>query len=396
MNVPIGFLRDTRMFEPSFARAKAFIYPFLTLVLILGVQISAQQPAQPETTQPPSASTPAGQATPTAQVPSPAPNPFSTAITNGDPGKDDLSETQLRQLLVGKTVYLRGGYLDNTLHFDDRGRLIDHSPQGSFTLCMIQVDKVHVSKRKVEFQGQRYALHFLDETEDPTKAVDKVKITPKKKVVKISIDRVQIEKPKKKKDKNKPKEPAQTTASAASNSTSPQYASRMLVDALDRIFAQGIDDRMIAAMPDFWKLYYQAAAAKTDYRPQDSQIFRQSNVDQKAKLISTVEPPSNEFAQANGIAGMALYHAVIGTDGKPQQIVAGRPIGFGLDESAVATIRKATFQPAIKEGKPVPVWLDLVVSFRIYSKRTSEPGMQEDTEKSAKSNLPGPYSLQPQ
>jgi len=190
MNVSIGFLRDTRMFEPSFARAKAFIYPFLTLVLILGVQISAQQPAQPETTQPPSASTPAGQATPTAQVPAPAPNPFSTAITNGDPGKDDLSETQLRQLLVGKTVYLRGGYLDNTLHFDDRGRLIDHSPQGSFTLCMIQVDKVHVSKRKVEFQGQRYALHFLDETEDPTKAVDKVKITPKKKVVKISIDRV--------------------------------------------------------------------------------------------------------------------------------------------------------------------------------------------------------------
>jgi len=261
---------------------------------------------------------------------------------------------------------------------------------------MIQVDKVHVSKRKVEFQGQRYALHFLDETEDPTKAVDKVKITPKKKVVKISIDRVQIEKPKKKKDKNKPKEPASATASAPSNSTSPQYASRMLVDALDRIFAQGIDDRMIAAMPDFWKLYYQAAAAKTDYRPQDSQIFRQSNVDQKAKLISTVEPPSNEVAQANGIAGMALYHAVIGTDGKPQQIVAGRPIGFGLDESAVATIRKATFQPAIKEGKPVPVWLDLVVSFRIYSKRTSEPGVQEDTEKSAKSNLPGPYSLQPQ
>ncbi len=167
----------------------------------------------------------------------------------------------------------------------------------------------------------------------------------------------------------------------------------MLVDALDRIFAQGIDERMIAAMPDFWKLYYQAAAAKTDYRPQDSQIFRQSAVDQKAKLISTVEPPSNELAQANGIAGIALYHAVIGTDGKPQQIVAGRPIGFGLDESAVATIRKATFQPAIKEGKPVPVWLDLVVSFRIYSKRTAEPAMQEDTEKSGKIRPPRP--LQP-
>jgi outer membrane biosynthesis protein TonB len=396
MSISIGFLHNKRTFPPSPAKTKAFIYPCFTLVLILGVQAFAQQPAQPETTQPPSANTPAGQTTPTAQVSAPAPNPFSSAITDGDPAKGDLSEAQLRQLLVGKTVYLRGGYLDNTLHFDDRGRLTDHSPQGSFTLCMIQIDKVHVSKHKVEFQGQRYALHFLDQAEDPTKAVDKVRITPKKKVVKISIDRVQIEKPKKKKDKNKHKEPAPATAVASAAPTSSQYATRMLVDALDRIFAQGIDERMIAAMPDFWKLYYQAAAAKTDYRPQDSQIFRQSAVDQKAKLISTVEPPSNELAQANGIAGIALYHAVIGTDGKPQQIVAGRPIGFGLDESAVATIRKATFQPAIKEGKPVPVWLDLVVSFRIYSKRTAEPAMQEDTEKSAKSDLPGPYSLQHQ
>ena len=394
MSMSIGFLHNKRIFSPSFARAKAFIYPFLTLVLILGVQVSAQQPAQPETTQPPSASTPAGQATPTAQVPALVPNPFSAAIIDRDPGKGDLSESQLRQLLVGKTVYLRGGYLDNALHFDDRGKLIDRSPQGSFTLCIIQVDKIHFSKRKVEFQGQRYALHFLDEAQDSTKAVDKVKITPKKKVVKISIDRVQIEKPKKKKEKDKHKAPA--TAVAVATPTSSQNASRMLVDALDRVFAQGIDDRMIAAMPDFWKLYYQAAAAKTDYRPQDSQIFRQSSVDQKAKLISTVEPPSNELAQANGIAGMALYHAVIGTDGKPQQIVAGRPIGFGLDESAVATIQKATFQPAIKEGKPVPVWLDLVVSFRIYSKRTSEPEVQEVSEKPAESNLPGPYSLQHQ
>jgi outer membrane biosynthesis protein TonB len=396
MSVSIGLLHDKHLFLRSLSGPKVFNYLFLTVSLMLPLQVSAQNPAQPETTQAPSASTPAGQATPTAQVPAPAPNPFSAAIIDGDPGKGDLSEAQLRQLLVGKTFYLRGGYLDNSLHFDDRGRLVDHSPQGSFTLCVIQVDKVHLSKHKVEFQGQRYALHFLDEAQDSTKAVDKVKITPKKKVVKISIDRVQIEKPKKKKekDKNKPKEPAPATAVAGATPTSSQYASRMLVDALDRIFAQGIDERMIAAMPDFWKLYYQAAAAKTDYRPQDAQILRQSNVDQKAKLISTVEPPSNELAQANGIAGMALYHAVIGTDGKPQEIVAGRPIGFGLDESAVATIRKATFQPAIKEGKPVPVWLDLVVSFRIYSKRTSEADTPEVTEKPAESSLPGPYSLQ--
>ena len=162
--------------------------------------------------------------------------------------------------------------------------------------------------------------------------------------------------------------------------TSPAHASQLLLNALDNVFSSGIDERMIAAMPDFWKLYYQAAEAKADYKPTDPGVFRQSAVDQKAKLSSVIDPPSNEFAQANGVAGMALYHAVIGSDGKVEEVIAGRPIGFGLDESAEQTIRKASFQPAMKDGKPVAVALDVVVSFRIYSKRTSQISKQAATE----------------
>jgi hypothetical protein len=116
-------------------------------------------------------------------------------------------------------------------------------------------------------------------------------------------------------------------------------------------------------------------------------------VDQKARLTSEFEPASNQFAQDSGVAGMSLYHVVLGADGRPQEIAVARPIGFGLDESAVDSIRKATFSPAIKDGKPVPVLLDLVVEFRIYSKRTavaSSPGVPVQPRSSA---LPGPYSV---
>ena len=91
---------------------------------------------------------------------------------------------------------------------------------------------------------------------------------------------------------------------------------------------------------------------------------------------------------------MALYHAIIGSDGKATEIVAGRPIGFGLDEGAVDAIRKARFQPAIKDGKPVPVVLDLVVSFRIYSNRTSQPAVQEN-DSQAQPVLPAPTACSP-
>ena len=86
---------------------------------------------------------------------------------------------------------------------------------------------------------------------------------------------------------------------------------------------------------------------------------RQANVDEKAKLLSQFEPESNEYAQAAAVAGMALYHVVVGADGKPGEIAVARPIGFGLDENAVESIRKASFSPAMKDGKPVPVLVDL-------------------------------------
>jgi hypothetical protein len=395
-------------------------------------------PAQPakEAASPPAAAAPEAAQTPAARAEPKAEAPETGSIT----------EEELKQLLVGKPLYLRGGYLDNSLGFNEHGVLSGHSPQGSYTLSAVQIDKVRLTKHKVELTGARYGLHFLGALpyEDPTKALDRVKITPKKKVLKITIDRELVVTPKKKKDKDKDKkekagawnkkgptadssiqpvaqpelsEAEQTQAEIAAapaeerpadpgsitRTTSPAHAAKVLKEALDHIFAQGFDERLMASMPDFWKLYYQAVAAKTDYRPNDPAVLRQNTVDKKARLLSTFEPESNEYAQANAVAGMALYHTVIGADGKPGEIAVGRPIGFGLDENAVEAIRKASFAPAMKDGKPVPVMLDLVVQFRIYSNRTAvantpeadaKPEAATKPEATVKPALPGPYSVQ--
>ena len=357
-------------------------------------------------------------------------------------GTNGITEEQLKQMLVGKDFFLRGGYLGDSVSFDEFGHLTGHLPLGSYTLCGVRIDRVRLSKHKLELEGARYGLHFLGALpyEDPTKAVDRVRITPKKKVLKLTIDREEVVKAKKEKEpkqakgkgKAGPEAGAKTGAGAAAvpaesaqqapvktseadeartdvaatpdadqpagpvkapTTTSPARANSMLITALNKVFATGIDERMKDHMPKFWKLYYQAAEAKTDYTPPDPAVMRQTNVDQKAKLLTSFEPDSNEYAQAAGVAGMALYHVVVEADGKPGEIAVARPIGFGLDESAVASIRKASFSPAIKDGKPVPVLLDLVVQFRIYSKRTSvvTPPGAEDKDKAPA--LPGPYSV---
>lgn len=345
-----------------------------------------------------------------------------------------ILEDELKRTLLGKPLFLRGGYLSDSLNYNEHGELISHAQHVSYTLCGVQIDRIRLTKHKVELEGARYGLHFLGALpyEDPTKAVDRVKITPKKKVVRITIDRELVVKPKKVKGEKRHKSSADAkktgTAEAEktadqndagelseedqkkaeiaavpeaerpsdpnslTTTTSPAHAAKVLKEAIDHVFAQGIDDRMIAAMPDFWKFYYQAAAAKTDYRPADPSVMGQSVVDKKAKLLSTFEPPSNEFAQNNGVAGMSLYHVVIDAEGNPVEIAVARPIGFGLDENAVEAIRTAKFEPAIKDGKPVPVLLDLVVQFRIYSKRTGASGAPTGADEASGPVLPGPYT----
>jgi len=386
-----------------------------------------------------------------AQIPAAA-APVRPAVQDSAPElspDDAVLEATLAKQLIGKPLFLRDGFLANELHFDFSGYATAPSTRGSFTLCAIEIEKVHLTRRRLELEGRRFGLHFLGALpyEDPAKYLDRVNITPKKRIVRITIDREQavknreIKEPKEKasahstatkpasSDLTYPQKPevsegnqssvsAPAATSAASPSTSPETPATQpgnsdeastirgtpavspaqtvadLKRALGNVLADGIDDRMVASMPEFWKLYFQAAAAKTDYRPQDPAVLRQNTVDKKAKLVSTFEPASNDLAQVKGVAGLALYHVVIGADGHPGEIAIGRPIGFGLDENAVDSIRKAKFEPAIKDGQPVPVLLDLIVQFRIYSKRTAVVSDHNTTGQPADPSLPGPYSLQ--
>jgi TonB family protein len=434
-------------------RLAAIFLGSLVLIVVPAPSIAGQQTPQPAAPQSaPSAASPAPspvQATPVPEAAAPVPDQSAT-----DPF-GAISEEALRRQLVGKPLFLRGGYLGDSLSFTEHGEATGHPATGSYTLSAVQIDKVRLTKHRVELEGARYALHFLGAlpSEDPSKDVDRIKITPKKKTLKISIDREQVVKPKKVKEAKKDKkaasglpaagpgstEPpvassetdvasaAQTTAKPAPNTPaaganeqaetpdtekgeaqaadqasvtstiSPAHAAKVLHDALDRIFSAGLDDKLRAQMPDFWQLYYQAQAAGADYRPHDPKAQRSGAVDQHAKVTSSIAPDSNEYAQASGIAGPALYRAVIGEDGKTGEIAVVRPIGFGLDENAVAAIQKASFQPAMKGGQPVAETLDLAVVFRIYSKRTSVAASEGQTTEPAKPVKPGPYSAkQPQ
>lgn len=346
-----------------------------------------------------------GVSAPRASAPAAAqPDAFSAGAQQA--GK--ISDDELRRMLVGKSFYLRGGYLDDSLSFDEQGRIIGHSAQGSYTLCLVEIDKVRLTKRKVELEGVRYGMHFLGGRPggDPAAAFDRVRITPNKKALRLTIEREQAVKLKKVKAEKTTKAKRRAAAGSAPPAPAAETANvtpaprpadlgQSLRAALANILAPSLDARMIASMPDYWQFYYQAAADNSDFEPSGPAVLTQSTVDRKARLLTGVEAKSNEYAQEAGVAGPALYRAVIGADGRPRQIAVARPIGFGLDENAVAAIRNARFQPAMKDGKAVPVLLDLVVQFRIYSARTALGSAAAPASEPPAPSLPGPYSVPP-
>lgn len=84
------------------------------------------------------------------------------------------------------------------------------------------------------------------------------------------------------------------------------------------------------------------------------------------QLIYQVEPEFSEEARKAKFAGNVLVNLWVDTNGMPSHIRVIRPVGMGLDEKAVEAVRQYRFKPAMENGKPVLVELNVEVNFQIF------------------------------
>src|SRR5207253_426564 len=69
-----------------------------------------------------------------------------------------------------------------------------------------------------------------------------------------------------------------------------------------------------------------------------------------------------ESARVQGIVGIEL---VVDRQGMPTNITVLSPLGYGLDEMAIAAIEARRFTPGTKDGKPVDVLATIQVNFQL-------------------------------
>ena len=84
------------------------------------------------------------------------------------------------------------------------------------------------------------------------------------------------------------------------------------------------------------------------------------------------EPEFSEEARKAGYQGVCTLSLIVGVDGRPSDIRMVSRLGMGLDEKAMEAVSKWRFDPALKDGNPVPVRIMVEVSFHLYRDNDSK------------------------
>lgn len=82
-------------------------------------------------------------------------------------------------------------------------------------------------------------------------------------------------------------------------------------------------------------------------------------------LIHKVEPEFSEEARKARFNGVVLLRVIIDEKGMPTNIEVVQAPGMGLGERAVASVSQWRFRPGKRDGKAVPVWATVQVSFSL-------------------------------
>jgi TonB family protein len=242
------------------------------------------------------------------------------------------TQAGLEARLLHQPLYLRGFWHDDKLSFDSAGVLKGKSAPTSFTLSGIEITKLQMKSNRLILEGRRIGLTFADFA--PLRVVLNIGKfdTPKDEDIQIEI----------------------VAPSSGDYSV-----------ALDAIFSDlnGISPDL----PPWWQKYashYLIPAPTPDpYHPPNS--LKKLNVT-PPKVLFAPEPQFSDYARVLKYSGNCLVYLQVDVDGKPRNLTILRPLGLGLDEKALLAVQAYRFKPAMEDGKPVRVEMNVEVNFQIF------------------------------
>jgi protein TonB len=102
--------------------------------------------------------------------------------------------------------------------------------------------------------------------------------------------------------------------------------------------------------------------------PPSGPQFKFIPYDDPPRPITPIKPVYPDIAQEAGIEGQVLIQCFIDKTGRVKEtiVIKGVP-NTGLNESAIAALRKTRFRPARQRENPVGVWITIPINFKLQN-----------------------------
>lgn len=111
--------------------------------------------------------------------------------------------------------------------------------------------------------------------------------------------------------------------------------------------------------------------------PDASGIYHVGNGVRPPQVIYSIDPQFTEIARQKKLDGTCVVSMVVDRNGTPQDVHVARsiaaflPLKFrsaarGLDENAINAAKQYKFKPGTYQGKPVPVEVNIEITYRLY------------------------------
>ena len=83
-------------------------------------------------------------------------------------------------------------------------------------------------------------------------------------------------------------------------------------------------------------------------------------------MVYQIEPEYSDHARKKNISGTVRLSLIVDKDGSTRDLKVERSLEPSLDQNAMTALKAWKFEPAMKDGEPVPVRVEVEMSFNLY------------------------------
>ncbi len=95
-------------------------------------------------------------------------------------------------------------------------------------------------------------------------------------------------------------------------------------------------------------------------------VYKSPEVSTRPRVIAKPEPQYTEQARRDQVTGTVVLRVVFSSSGQVTNIHAVQKLSGGLTEKAIAAARQIRFLPAMRNGQPVSMYMQLEYNFNLY------------------------------